>query len=98
MLSTSNRPVTERVKIFSYTNITKANRCTLNERFSRFTTDQSSSRFTANTAKNSFTNTDITTVKRLAHKRKNNMFITAHNTRRFIKSFSSNRFIPEIII
>lgn len=53
MLSTSNRRVTERLKIFSYSNITKTKRFTRNERFNRFATDQGTDRFTANTARDS---------------------------------------------
>ena len=92
MLSTSNRRVTERLKIFSYSNITKTKRFNRNERFNRFTTDQGTDRFTFNTARNSFTDTNIISVKRLINRRKNNRFITAYMTHRFTHSFSTNRF------
>ena len=46
----------------------------------RFTTDQGTYSFTANTATNSFTNTNITSVTGLVNWRKNDRFITAHNT------------------
>ena len=36
--------------------------------------------FTANTATNSFTNTNITSGTKFANWRKNNKFITVHNT------------------
>ena len=50
------------VKFFSYTCITKTNRFTSNKWCSRFTTDQSTYRFSANTAMNSFTNTNFTSM------------------------------------
>ena len=63
MFSTSNRTVIARGKIYGYTNITKTNRFTGNERFNRFTTDQGSNRFAAYTSVDRFTVTNITSAK-----------------------------------
>ena len=45
--------------------------------------DQGTYKFTAQTATNSFTSTNISSVTGLVNWRKNNRFITAHNTCRF---------------
>ena len=92
MFSTSNRTVIVRGKIYGYTNITKTNRFTGNERFNRFTTDQSSNRFTAYTSMDRFTVTNITGAERLVNRRKNDRLITTHNTHRFSNNSSTNRF------
>ena len=63
MFSASNYTEIDRVKFFGHTNITKTNSFTCNKLFNRFTTDQCTYRFAANTAMNSFTNTNITSVK-----------------------------------
>ena len=68
MFRKSNKTVIDGVKVFSYTNITKRNKFTCNKIFNRFATDQDTNRVTANTAMDSFTNTNITSVKGLVKK------------------------------
>ena len=91
----SDRTATDRVKIISYTNITKRNKVTSNERFNRFTIDQGTNRFTANTATNSFSNTNITSAKRLVSRRKDNRSSTAHNRYSFINSLVQTGLLVE---
>ena len=55
------------------------------------TIDQGTYRITSKTTTSSFTKTNITSVTGFINWRKNNMFITTHNTCRFTHSFRTNR-------
>ena len=93
MFSTSNETIIDRVKSLAILTLLNQHYLHL---FSRTPPNdcfyQGTNKFTANTAINSFTNTNITSVKRLVNRSKNSRFITAHNTYRFTNSFSTNRF------
>ena len=93
MFSTSYETIIDRVKSLAILTLLNQHYLHL---FSRTPPNdcfyQGTNKFTANTAINSFTNTNITSVKRLVNRSKNSRFITAHNTYRFTNSFSTNRF------